>query len=686
MELALSLKVKEAFGFDPDPAFTAFHNATIQLGRTPYWSYHQIVKNLAFHDLTKNKSLPPATAALMGLGTKFIQVPPKTTSARDMENNLARLYRDVSLAAFFADAEEKPATNDEEPPTKLRLPSSWQPPAPPQAVYSRVMSFMRAVESSLRGRTAWPNLLPHQEALLSYFRETSDYVFANSDKGLGICGIEFDSYVEDALRNHLLVETDYRRLTEEEAWTRVREVHQSIVNWLRTHHCRLNGKAAAYIAGKMQESLEKDPFGKFYTLYKLHKKKVNGKYPTRPVCSDCASITHALGKWVDEQLQPIFRAQPTYIKNSIALKKELEKLNLRGKRYSLFKYDAVAMYVNANTDACLDELSTYLRCPETRRKFPHYEPEMLLEAIEIVMRNNIMSFGDCFFLQLSGVAMGISPAPSIASIFYAIYENIMLPKWKHCLHFVRRFIDDGFGIWIHDDDPSIDEANWTQFQAELNAFHGLTWEAEERTQSMDYMDMIVTIGDDGMITTDLFEKEMNLYQYLPPFSSHPPGVMTGLVMGGVLRILQICSSRTDADRHICNFYRRLLDRGHPPMSLLPLFDRAVSNAESYIANNSTGVKKTSTPVQQQKRDTIYFHIPYHPQDPRAKQWQELWQQHMVQPMNEPHISRIKCGNATFPIEKMTVCYSRHNNLGNFLSYRKLDRFKGRTVSSFLPRL
>ena len=184
----------------------------------------------------------------------------------------------------------------------------------------------------------------------------------------------------------------------------------------------------------------------------------------------------------------------------------------------------------------------------------------------------------------------------------------------------------------------------------------------------------------------LFEKEMNLYQYLPPNSSHPPGVMTGLVMGGVLRILQLCSFRKDADRHICNFYRRLLDRGHPPASLLPLFDRAVSNAETYIANSSTGVKKTSTPAQQQKRDTIYFHIPYHPQDPRAKQWQELWQQHMVQPRNKPHISRIKCGNATFPIEKMTVCYSRHHNLGNFLSYRKLDRFKGRTVSSFLPRL
>jgi len=63
----------------------------------------------------------------------------------------------------------------------------------------------------------------------------------------------------------------------------------------------------------------KDPFGKIYMLYKLHKKPdSNGNYPTRPVCSDCASITHALGlgKWVDEQLQPIFKSQRTYFENS----------------------------------------------------------------------------------------------------------------------------------------------------------------------------------------------------------------------------------------------------------------------------------------------------------------------------------------------------------------------------------
>jgi hypothetical protein len=151
-------------------------------------------------------------------------------------------------------------------------------------------------------------------------------------------------------------------------------------------------------------------------------------------------------------------------------------------------------------------------------------------------------------------------------------------------------------------------------------------------------------------------------------------------MGGVLRILQLCSDEDDADGHIHNLYRRLLSRGHQPTNLLPLFDRAITNAQAYLANFS---KKKPTPTET-KRDTIYLHIPFHPQDPPAKHWQKLWQEHMVQPPGKQPLALVDCGEeATFPIEKMTVCYSRHQNLGNYLSYRKLDKYTGRKVSSFI---
>ena len=65
----------------------------------------------------------------------------------------------------------------------------------------------------------------------------------------------------------------------------------------------------------------KDPHGYFYLLYKVRKKrKIPNETPSRPVCSDVASITNPIGKWVDIMLQPIAQAMPTFFKDSYDFK------------------------------------------------------------------------------------------------------------------------------------------------------------------------------------------------------------------------------------------------------------------------------------------------------------------------------------------------------------------------------
>ena len=62
--------------------------------------------------------------------------------------------------------------------------------------------------------------------------------------------------------------------------------------------------------------------------------------------------------------------------------------------------------------------------------------------------------------QIKGVAMGMSPAPTIANLFVAIYEAkkiiSLIGTYFLLLH---RFINNGFGIWIHNPDPAIDATN-----------------------------------------------------------------------------------------------------------------------------------------------------------------------------------------------------------------------------------
>jgi hypothetical protein len=76
--------------------------------------------------------------------------------------------------------------------------------------------------------------------------------------------------------------------------------------------------------------------------------------------------------------------------------------------------------------------------------------------MEIVMKKNQMQFGNLIYHQIRGVAMGMSPASTIANLYVAIYKlNHIIPLLDKYLMFYKRFIDNGFAIWLHDLDPSI---------------------------------------------------------------------------------------------------------------------------------------------------------------------------------------------------------------------------------------
>ena len=59
------------------------------------------------------------------------------------------------------------------------------------------------------------------------------------------------------------------------------------------------------------------------------------------------------------------------------------------------------------------------------------------------MRNKRMKFGDIYVRQLIGIAMGMSPAPTIASLYVAIHEKAKIIGKFDSLSYYRRFIDNG---------------------------------------------------------------------------------------------------------------------------------------------------------------------------------------------------------------------------------------------------
>jgi hypothetical protein len=63
-----------------------------------------------------------------------------------------------------------------------------------------------------------------------------------------------------------------------------------------------------------------------------------------------------------------------------------------------------------------------------------------------------MQFGDSFFKQLIGTAMGTSCAVFFANLYFGQHEkDTILPNFKDLLKripFYRRFVDHVFFVWI----------------------------------------------------------------------------------------------------------------------------------------------------------------------------------------------------------------------------------------------
>lgn len=651
-----------SYGFAPDASRSIHLNARKILGNTPIDEYFPTVTNLAFHDLTSQGTLPPSANSLLGLGLKYIPTPKITITQDDMDKTLSRFERDIGLTTFFAGSEDDTSSNTSPEDYKLRVKSIWRAPLPPQDIDTRIERFSQAIRASFVTKHKVPtNLERIQNKLLKEIKQNPNVMIAPADKGLGPVGVDTEQYIAWGMK-HLTDASTYTIISNEKAHEDTRTLRREIFNWTTRHRQALTDNTINYIRHHLDVT-KKDPFGYFYLLVKLHKTPVS----TRPVCSDCASLPHALGKWVDLQLQPLVQQQTTYFKNSLALKNELDMLHLPPNA-CIFTYDAISMYTNINTEDCISRLSTFLLDPNTSKEHPHLRPHALVEALSLVMHNNRMKFGDLIVQQHKGIAMGMSPAPTIANLYVAIFEAMhIVAHPPRQLHYLRRFIDDGFGIWLMDENESTNERNWNSFQAIINSM-GLTWEFSDLSYTVTFMDLTITL-DDGKFTTKLYAKPMALHLYIPPSSCHAPGIINGLIHGHFLRVYQLCSHQHDIDREIDLFYQRLLDRGHSPNTILPLFAKAEERARQISEGNQADNKD-----KLELNSQLFFHLPFHPSNPSSKHIQTLWHDIVAAPPNEEPLSSLKNKSGfSIPIEKLTIAYSRAPNIGNLLSCRKLKK-------------
>ena len=115
--------------------------------------------------------------------------------------------------------------------------------------------------------------------------------------------------------------------------------------------------------------------------------------------------------------------------------------------------------------------------------------------------------------------------------------------------------------------------------------------------------------------------------------------------------------------------------------------KGVLNAESYIEMTQSQRDARKKAKVGRRDERVFFHMPYHPQNPPSTFIQRLWRDHIFSPPGEEILTDLRNDSGyNIPIKRLTIAYHRNVNISNLLSYRTLSKRTGLKASSFIQTL
>lgn len=227
------------------------------------------------------------------------------------------------------------------------------------------------------------------------------------------------------------------------------------------------------------------------------------------------------------------------------------------------------------------------------------------------------------------------------------------------MDFLKRFIDDMIGLWVGTD------FEWECFKKDADDFGILTWEFDEPSDSVVFLDLTISIKH-GRFVTKTYQKALNLYQYIPPTSCHPPWMMKGIIYSLMKNYKRQNTSKKDYHNMAVKLFKRHVARG---------WDRATMRGYIIDADRRLERPKPTTtqvtPLDLDAKERLFLHLEFHPHDIPRKLVRSIYD-YTCKDTFEKYLG----------IQQFTVAYSRPRNIRDLLTRAKLHQAPGKPISKY----
>ena len=546
------------------------------------------IVNLSHHQLTSSQ------ISLLDRGLKFIPTPTKIHT-KLITDSLTRFTRNLKLKSFFADS---PNTHYDPLTKTFEGKSDWTPPmsrVDPITVdaINHIENFTHQLINKEQNNNhilthEIPNLTKAERDALKQLTNLPDIIIKPADKGSAIVIMDREAYTYEAQRQ--LLDRKYYHSLDQPVYP---------INSVKIKAILQQMYSQGYINNKQLQYLLPPPQPRprlFYLLPKIHKPPDKWTLPHmpqgRPIVSDCNSESYRIAEFLDHFITPLSIRHPAYLKDTYHFLSLVQNLPVPSHTL-LFTADVTSLYTNMDLNRTIQVVKqAFLKYPQ-----PGRPDDLLIQLLTITLKGNDLMFGDQFWLQVMGVAMGKRFAPGLANIFLFDLDDAAMTGFHIRPGLYGRFLDDIFGTWMGTREQLL------EFQDFLNTLipniH-LTFTIHEH--EINFLDTTIykhTENGNTTLRTRLYTKPTDTHQLLHTKSHHPPHTCKGVLKSQFIRFKRICSTKTDYDAACKNLHRALGPRGYS--------DRLMRALKSTVWHSTPNL---STPTPSSNKELLPIVIPY----------------------------------------------------------------------------
>lgn len=183
----------------------------------------------------------------------------------------------------------------------------------------------------------------------------------------------------------------------------------------------------------------------------------------------------------------------------------------------------------------------------------------IMELLTLVLSSNYFRFGDEFYLQNVGLAMGSCLSPLLANIFMTELEDNVLAR-SNCKPILwKRYVDDILAVI-----PCEQLGDLDGLLLDLNTFHkNIQFTIEHETNSaLPFLDVLI-MKEGGSVVTSVYRKPTHTNQYLKYTSNHPFHVKKGIVECLRSRAVELSSNVVMLEKEKTLLFNSFLLNGYP---------------------------------------------------------------------------------------------------------------------------